>query len=143
MASDRGFVMTKEFDALSEAARSIQNKVGEQNLWKAVMALHAWCFVAQGEGDEAEPMIVSIKGTPMLLAFTDQDRAEAFTGHLQEKNPGPRAGLLEMDAADAVSYVLELEVVGVGNILFNYGDHSFSCTMTSLADMHGRYAAGR
>ena len=35
-------------------------------------------------------MIVSLEGTPMLLAFTDLDRAEAFASRVQEKNGGPR-----------------------------------------------------
>jgi len=131
--------MGTEVDALALAARSVQNKVGEQNLWKAVMALRVWYFIAQGEGDEAEPMVASVEGRPQLLAFTDEDRAEAFTRHLEAKKGGPRAGLLEMDVPDAVEYAKELEGLNVETILFNTGEHAFSCSMTRLKDMYSRY----
>jgi hypothetical protein len=132
--------MSTEVDALAEAARSVQNKVGEQNLWRAVMKLRVWYFIAQGEGDQAEPMVASVEGRPQLLAFTDEDRAEAFTRHLESKKGGPRAGLLEMDVPDAVEYAKELESLDVETILFNNGEYGFSCSMTKLKDMHSRYA---
>jgi hypothetical protein len=130
--------MGPELDALAEAARSVQNKVGEQNLWKAVMALKVWYFIARGEGDDAEPMVASVEGRPQLLAFTDEDRAEAFARHIEGKR-GARPGLLEMDVPDAVEYARELEGLKVETILFNSGEYAFSCSMTRLGDMWGRY----
>jgi hypothetical protein len=132
--------MGPEVDALAEAARSVQNKVGEQNLWKAVLALRVWYFIARGEGDDAEPMVASVDGRPQLLAFTDEDRAEAFARHIQSKRGGEAPGLLEMDVPDAVEYAKELEALDVATILFNSGEHAFSCSMTRLKDMWGRYA---
>ena len=130
--------MGPELDALAEAARSVQNKVGEQQLWKAVMGLRVWYFIAQGKGDDAEPMVAAVEGRPQLLAFTDEDRAEAFARHIEGKR-GARPGLLEMDVADAVEYAQELESLDVETILFNSGAHGFSCSMTRLREMLGRY----
>src|SRR3954471_7352632 len=134
--------MTSEVDALAQAARSAHNRMGEQNLWRAVLTLPVWYFIAQGEGENAEPMVASVEGKPRLLAFTDEDRAEAFTRHLEAKKGGPRPGLLEMDVADAVDYGQELERAGVESILFNTGEYGFSCSMTQLRDMHSRYIRG-
>ena len=135
--------MDTPVDALAEAARSVQNKVGEQNLWKAVLGLPAWYFIAKGIGADAEPMVAAVEGRPMLLAFTEEERAEAFTRHLESKKGPPRPGVLEMDVPDAVDYARQLEDLGVDTILFNNGEYSFSCTMTRLKDMHGRYAPRR
>src|SRR5882724_9450506 len=71
---ERGLCMGTDVDVLAEAARSVQNKVGEQSLWKAVMALRTWYFVAQGQGADAEPMVASVEGRPQLLAFTEEER---------------------------------------------------------------------
>src|SRR3954463_15970883 len=111
--------MDTQFDALADASRSVQNKVGEQNLWKAVMALPSWWFVAKGTGEDAEPMVAAVDGRPHLLAFTSEDRAEAFTRHLESKKGGPRAGVLEMDTPDAVGYGQQLAEMGVETVLFN------------------------
>ena len=135
--------MGSQFDALAEAARSVQNKVGEQALWKAVMALPVWYFIAQGTGDDAEPMVAKGDRRSHLLAFTSEDQAEAFTRHLEAKRGGPRPGLLEMDVVDAVGYAQELMDLGVDSILFNTGEHSFSSGMIGLKDMYGRYAPKR
>jgi hypothetical protein len=130
--------MGPELDALAEAARSVQNKVGEQQLWKTVMGLRVWYFIAQGEGDDAEPMVASVEGRPRLLAFTDEDRAEAFARHIEGKR-GTRPGLLEMDVPDAVEYAQELESLDVESVLFNSGEHGFSCSMTRLREVWDRY----
>jgi hypothetical protein len=132
--------MEADLDALAEAARSVQNKVGERELWKAVMALRVWYFVAQGEGGDEEPMVASAHGQPELLAFTDEDRAAAFACAVEARRGGPRPGLLEMDVPDAVEYARELESLDVETILFNTGSHAFSCSMTRLRDMYSRYA---
>ena len=129
-----------QFDALADAARSVQNKVGEQNLWKAVMALPSWYFVAKGTGEEAEPMVAAVEGRPNLLAFTSEERAEAFTRHLEAKKGGPRAGVLEMNTPDAVAYAQQLGEANVDSVLFNNGQYSFTTSMLKLRDMYGRYA---
>jgi hypothetical protein len=132
--------MNVDMDALALASRSAHNKVGEQNLWRAVLALPAWYFIAQGEGDAAEPMVASVDGKAQLLAFTDEDRAEAFARHIANKRGGEQAGLLEMDVRDAVAYARELESLDVEAILFNSGEHAFACSMTRLGEMYVRSA---
>src|SRR3954470_8495090 len=111
--------MNENMDALALASRSAQNKVGEQNLWRAVMTLPVWYFIAQGEADQTEPMVASVDGKAQLLVFTDGDRAEAFARHVAGKRGGEAPGLLEMDVADAVQYARELESLDVELILFN------------------------
>jgi hypothetical protein len=132
--------MNDDVDALALASRNAHNKVGEQNLWRTVLALRVWYFVAQGEGDAAEPMVASVDGRPQLLAFTDEDRAEAFARHIAGKRGGEPPGLLEMDVPDAVQYARELESLDVEAILFNSGEHAFACPMTRLWDMYKRSA---
>jgi len=132
--------MNEDVDALSLASRNAHNKTGEQNLWRVVLALPAWYFIAQGEGDQAEPMVASVDGKAQLLAFTDEDRAAAFARHIAGKRGGEPPGLLEMDVPDAVQYARELESLDVETILFNSGEHAFACSMTRLWEMYLRSA---
>src|SRR5690349_19746333 len=83
-----GSNMNEDMDALALASRSAQNKVDGQNLWRAVMTLPVWYFIAQGQADQAEPMVASVDGRAQLLAFTDEDRAEAFARHIAGKRGG-------------------------------------------------------
>lgn len=130
-----------EVDALAHASRNVQNKTGEQNLWKAVLTLPGWYFLAEGQGDDVEPMVARIGGRPALLAFTSEDRAEAFTNHLASKPSGVKRDVLNMDIADAVEYCQQLFDMGVETIHFNSGDYGFSSGMVKLKDMMGRYAS--
>ena len=130
-----------EIDALAHASRNVQNKTGEQNLWKAVLKLPAWYFVAQGSGEDVEPLVARVGSRPTLLAFTSEGRAEAFTRHLEGKQGGPRRGVLDMEIADAVEYCQQLLEAGVETIHFNSGDYEFSSGMIKLKDMAGRYGS--
>jgi len=130
-----------EVDALSQDSRNIQNKVGEQKLWKAVLALPAWYFIAEGSGQDAEPLVARVGGRPRLLAFTSEQRAEAFTRHLEAKQGGPQRGVLEMDIPGAVEYCQQLFEAGVDTIHFNNGDYEFSSGMIKIKDMAGRYGS--
>ncbi len=130
-----------EMDALAHASRNIQNKTGEQNLWKAVMALPSWYFLAQGQGEDIEPLIARVGGRPTLLAFTSEDRAQAFSRHLAAKQGGTERETLNMDVADAVGYCQQVFDMGVETIHFNSGDYEFSSGMVTLKSMHGRYAS--
>src|SRR5881394_693602 len=99
--------MKEDVDALALESRNAHNKVGEQILWRVVLALPAWYFIAQGEGDQAEPMVASVDTKAQLLAFTDEDRAEAFARHIAGKRGGKQPGVLEMAVPDAVRYARE------------------------------------
>lgn len=130
-----------EIDALAHASRNIQNKTGEQHLWKAVLNLPSWYFLAQGQGDDIEPLVARVGGRPTLLAFTSEDRAQAFARHLAGKQGGPERDVLNMDVPDAVGYCTQVFDMGVETIHFNTGDYEFSAGMITLKDMHGRYAS--
>ncbi len=130
-----------EMDALSHAARSIQNKTGEQSLWKAVLALPAWYFIAQGEGENAEPLVAKVGGRARLLAFTSEDRAAAFGRHLETHHGGGPRSVLSMDVVDAVEYAQQLFEAGVETIHFNTGDYEFTSGMIALKDRLSRYIA--
>ena len=84
--------MEPDFDALADGARSAVNKTGEHTLWKAVMALPAWYFVGDRAGDEAEPLVAAVDGEPHLLAFTDPERAGAFSRYRAAQRGGEGAG---------------------------------------------------
>jgi hypothetical protein len=132
--------MDTEIDALAEASRNIQNKTGEQSLWKAVLNLPTWFFLAQGEGDDVEPMVGAFGPQKKLLAFTSEERAEAFAKHLAKKG-GHQPGILEMDVPSAVEYCQQLFDAKVPYVLFNNGDYGFESGMIKIRDMAGRYRA--
>lgn len=132
-----------EIDALSMAARNVQNKVGEQALWRAAVTLPEWYFVSQGSAEDAEPMVARMGGKPKLLAFTSEERAEAFVRHLQARPGGGgniNGGVLNMGVPDAVEYCQQLFDSGVDTIHFNPGDYEFSSGMIALKDRLSRYS---
>lgn len=131
--------MDHDFDALADGAKDAHNKVGEQTLWKAVMRLPMWYFVADAAGDDAQPVVGAVEGVPHLLAFTDEDRAEAFSkarGRTRGADPTP---VLHMDVADAVAYCRDLMQTEVDGVLFNNGRCAFQAPLSQVVDMHGRY----
>jgi len=130
-----------EMDALAHASRNVQNKTGEQNLWKAVLTLPGWYFIGQGKGEDVEPLVARVGGRPTLMAFTSEDRAEAFSRHLAAKQSGAKPEVLNMDVADAVEYCQQLFELGVETVQFNSGDYGFTSGMVRLKDMLGRYAS--
>ncbi|HYE62030.1 MAG TPA: hypothetical protein VD997_08525 [Phycisphaerales bacterium] len=130
-----------EIDVLANESRNLTNKTGEHNLWKAVLKLPAWYFVAQGSGEDVEPLVAKVGGRPTLLAFTSEERATAFTRHLESRQGGARRGVLDMEVADAVAYCQRLFEAGVETIHFNSGDYEFSSGMIKLKDMAGRYGS--
>ncbi len=131
--------MEHDVDALVEESRTAVNKMGEQRLWKAVLALPEWYFVADQPGDEGEPLIATIEGHPYVLAFTDEERASAFAASRAARKGEPAAPVLSMEVADAVGYLRSLIDHNVIGAHFNNGKYSFGASTEKLIDMHGRY----
>ena len=126
--------MNPDIDALAVAARNIVNKVGEQALWEAVVALEQWYFVGVGEGEDLMPMVAMFDGRPQLIAFTDEERASEFasaSGTRKGRGPLP---VLNMEPLEAVEYLVELKDV-VHGIGFNPGETGFSAEPMRLRQM--------
>lgn len=131
--------MSTDFDALVAQAQFGQSKTGEHDLWKAALALDHWYFLGQGEGDEVEPVFAKHDGRTHLIAFTDEDRAEAAAG-FQEQRTGVRPPVLHMDVPDAIDYLRVLDQDGqVAGVHFNNGLHAFSASLVQIIDMSKRY----
>lgn len=128
-----------DFDVLAEASRDAHNKVGEQTLWKAAMALPQWYFIADQAGDDAEPLVAAVDGIPHLLAFTDEARAELFARDRARKKGGAATPVLNMDTADAAAYCKDLMQTKVDGVLFNSGKYAFQAALSKVVDMHSRY----
>ena len=131
--------MDPDFDALADGARSAVNKTGEHTLWKAVMGLPAWYFVGDRAGDEAEPLVAAVENEPHLMAFTDPERAGAFSRYRAAQRGGDATGVLNMDVPDAVEYCRALMPTKIEGVLFNHGAHSFQAGLSSVIDMYTRY----
>jgi hypothetical protein len=132
-----------DFTALVEASRMAHVKTGEHNLWKAAMHLPAWFFVATGAEEDAVPVVGIVDGKPHLLAFTDEEQAEAMAKRRAAKK-GSAAGagaapILNMDVADAVAYCKDLIPHGVEGVLFNSGVYAFQASLSRIIDMHRQY----
>jgi len=145
-----------DFDALCTAAQNIQNKLGEQELWKTAVALPTWYFVARETGDEAEPVIGTLDRASHLLIFTDEERAANFARMRAMRASDARgsdrstdairdgtAGTLEMDVPDAIEYCRDLAKAGVESALFNSGEFQFHCSLIQLVDRYKRYGNAR
>lgn len=131
--------MSIDFDALVTQARFGQSKTGEHDLWKAALALDHWYFLGQGEGDEVEPVFAKHDGQTHLLAFTDEDRANAMAEQT-EQITGRRPSILHMDVPDAIDYFRVLDQDGaVAGVHFNNGQFAFAESLVHVVDMSTRY----
>jgi hypothetical protein len=147
---------TPDFDALCTAAHNLQNKLGEQELWKVALNLPTWYFIARGTGDDAEPVIGTLNRASHLLVFTDEERAADFArmramrasdARGSDRSPeairAETAGTLEMDVPDAIAYCRDLAKAGVESALFNSGEFQFHCSLIELVDRFKRYRNDR
>lgn len=141
-----------DFDELVERSRMIANKLGEQALWKAAVALESWYFMGAGPEGEEAPAIGSLEGKPYVLVFTDQDRAADFGKRQNMRRSDARghartpedmdALVLNMDLPDAVDYLRQLKDAGVEGALFNSGAYAFQSSLIELIDRYERYGRG-
>jgi hypothetical protein len=131
--------MDTDFNALVEASRSAVNKTGVHDLWKAAIALELWYFVANGTGDDAEPIIASYEGKPHILVFTDETRAVDFSRRRSAQHASGDAPILHMEPSEAIEYFHSLREAGVEGALFNTGPTGFHTSLGSIIDMHTRY----
>lgn len=132
--------MEQDFDALVEASRAGQNKMGEQALWRAALTLDRWFLIGNAEGEQTEPICGMVDGHAHLIAFTDEDRANDFAKRRAASGEHSAGSVLHMDVADAIEYLRQLDEAGVAGVLFNSGAYSFSQSMVRIVDMHGRCA---
>ena len=121
-----------DFDALVETARMGMNKTGEFALHKAVLSIPTWYFIAQGQGDDVQPLVGAVEGVPHVLAFTEEFRAAGYADILGRQRGGSAPGVLNMDVPDALDYFKMLAEHRVEGVAFNSGDYAFAITFTQL-----------
>lgn len=121
-----------DFDALVETARMGMNKSGEFELHKAVLSVPTWYFIAQGEGDDVEPLVGVVEKVPHVLAFTEEFRAAGYADILGRQRGTPAPAVLSMDVPDALEYFKVLAQHKVEGVAFNSGDYAFAITFTQL-----------
>ncbi len=129
--------MSHDFDQLVEDSRDARNRLGQQALWKAVMSLDQWFFVADQSGDDGEPIVAAFEDKPHLLAFTDEARATAFAEARAAKRGDEPTPLLTMEVPDAAEYVRSI-AKHVAGVLFNTGENGFAATPTAVYDAYNR-----
>lgn len=126
--------MQAEIDALVEASRDGTSKMGEHALWRAVVNLPAWYFVANSAEEDCEPTVGVVDGRAHLLAFTEEERAAAFSARRAQIRGGKQHPVLHMEVDDAVSYCQSLMDAEVESVLFNSGKYAFQAGMIELKD---------
>src|SRR5262245_30305422 len=126
--------MEEDMDALSRAARNAHDELGERRLWRAVLDLPAWYFI--GLGEACEPYVVSVEGWPRLLTFTKRERADTFARWMEEGQGIARPRVLEMSVSEALDCAHGLLSYDVESVLFNPGEHAFSCPIAVLLEIH-------
>ncbi|RMH10400.1 MAG: hypothetical protein D6695_11480 [Planctomycetota bacterium] len=128
-----------DFDQLVAEAQFGQSKTGEHALWKAALTLDRWYFLGAGQDDDVEPMFAQHDGKTHLLAFTDEDRAQAMAEQLEQRS-GSRPAILHMDVPDAIDYLRVLDEDGqVAGVHFNNGAHAFGESLVNIIEMSKRY----
>jgi len=125
-----------DFVQLVEAARMAQAK--SVDMWKAALSLPTWFFVGDPQGDYANPVVGVFDGQPHLLAFTDEEQAQAMAlrrASRQNAAAAP-APVLRMTPVEAMARCKKLSHQGVKGILFNTGPSAFHTSLARLFEMH-------
>jgi len=128
------------FDDLVAASQTASNKNAEHEIWRRAMNLPHWFFIAAGDPNDPEPMAAKVDGRPHLIAFTDEDRAEAFAKRTAEKLGVQPSPVLHMEVPDAIGYCQILFELGVEGLHMNDGGFAFDAPLGQVIDMHKRYA---
>ncbi len=131
--------MTIEFDSLVLGSQMGQNKSGDHALWQAAVMLEQWYMLGVGEGDDLSPMFAKHEGKTHLLAFTEEERAEAMAEET-EKQTGMPAAILHMEVPDAIEYLRALDEDGqVAGVHFNNGMFAFGDSLVNIIEAYKKY----
>ena len=132
--------MSVDFDHLAAEAQQSQSQDAMAQLWGAVYALPAWNFVARGALPDVTPFVGVVDGKPMVLAFTDRARADAFARRQGFTDPDGNSSILSLSVQSVVELVPAYQAQGVFGILFNTGSHGFFAPLTNLSRMRRHFA---
>lgn len=132
--------MAVDFDVLVENARMGQSKEGEHALWRAAFGLPVWFFLGVGEGEDMQPLCAVSNGLVQLLAFTDEERADAAAAARGDKEP---AVVVHMDVPEAIEYCRQLDQSEqVSGVFFNNGAYGFGASLLHVIERHKRFVRG-
>ena len=129
------------FDQLSKKAKATASQEDMVALWRAAYALDHWYFIARGEMTNITPFVGIVDETPMLLGFTDSNKAIAFAklnGLADEKGSPP---LLHISPAGTASMAASLSAKGVEALLMNHGPFGFFAPLQNLTPMLNYYSS--
>lgn len=84
-----------DIDRLAQYVSGPEDQIGMAALWRAVMTLPQWWFIAVGPAGEESPAAAQVGDDVLLLAFTSGDRAREFAVS--------REMIGEQDALDAIA----------------------------------------
>ena len=114
---------TINFKQLAETAESTQTQEAMDALWRAVLSLEKWHFVARGPQEQPVPFSAIVNGKPFLMAFTSPDGARAFALRNKLDQEG-QVSLLSIPSK-SISYFTAFASQGVFGILFNDHEKGF------------------
>lgn len=109
------------------------------DLWRAVLGLERWIFIARGTPEQATPYVAMMADVPMLLAFTTAERAKA--GGLAVGLPDDEARrLIASPLPGAVTMASSLLPLGVLGFLVDHGTTGAFTMLQNLEPMRAAFA---
>lgn len=119
-----------DFDRLSKFANDAGASMSDQEaLFGAAFRLKEWHFIARGEIPDVKPYVASnptiVSGAPMLKAFTDTKRLQAFATENNLTGPDGSVSILSLPVANLLPTMAAYAESGVTHIHFNADDKSY------------------
>ncbi len=125
---------SQDIDRLSQESRGKDDRASMERLWKSVYGLERWVFINRGTGGQPAPYIGVVDDKPLVMVFTDHDKAIAFQQSQGLPGDDP-AGIVALSPTDAVSFFHAYKQQGVFGVLFNCGPCGFFSPLDQLVAM--------
>lgn len=118
-----GSSASNKIDLLSEKAKNSRSMEDLLFLWKAMLELPEWIFIAEQteNPDDARPFLAEIGNKGWVLIFTDAQKAETYGKAAGERFISKNGGvwIITMEPLKAVEYVMSLHAKGIYGMRIN------------------------
>jgi hypothetical protein len=123
--------MQSDFDQLAKKAYAPERTTDDlDQLWAALFLLEEWYFIMQGDMDSPYPMMADVKGTPMILCFTDTTKVENAAKTLTISQNNNKIFILSLPVISILDYLEKFEPHT--GIWFNSADQGFFVPIANL-----------
>jgi len=124
------------FDTLVSKAQESGSNEDMNTLWKTTFELDAIYFIARGENPNYVPFVGVINDAPMLMGFTDSERAHSFASEANLTTDEGTINLLTFPLKGLIDMASSMLQQGVKAIVINNGEFGYFAPLENIKPMY-------